>query len=166
MRKFTKFALISTLISGFALSAVAAPNDAHHDGQRFMERHFAGLNLTEQQKTEIQKIIETRKNAVDAKTTDETDRLANRKALMDLALSEQFDEAKAKSLIGEKNSKNEERIIENLRTQNEIYKLLTPEQRTTLTKNIEERQAKRAEKGEHSEKGHHGNKEGHKKHGS
>jgi Spy/CpxP family protein refolding chaperone len=148
MRKLTAMIVASTLAlssASFAFAADTTPApDApatqgkmmHHKGSHHMNP-FAGLNLTEQQKTQMKEIMKD--------SGARPDRAAM-KAQMDtmhgLVASDSFDEAKVKSQIDTITQAQSQRMLERARAENKMYNLLTPEQKKQFNENYQ----KRAEK--------------------
>lgn len=148
MRKLTAMIVASTLAlssASFAFAADTTPApDApatqgkmmHHKGPHHMNP-FAGLNLTEQQKTQMKEIMKD--------SGARPDRAAM-KAQMDtmhgLVASDSFDEAKVKSQIDTITQAQSQRMLDRARAENKMYNLLTPEQKKQFNENYQ----KRAEK--------------------
>ncbi len=148
MRKLTAMIVASTLAlssASFAFAADTTPApDApapqgkmmHHKGPHHMNP-FAGLNLTEQQKTQMKEIMKD--------SGARPDRAAM-KAQMDtmhgLVASDSFDEAKVKSQIDTITQAQSQHMLERARAENKMYNLLTPEQKKQFNENYQ----KRAEK--------------------
>jgi len=152
MRKLTAMIVASTLALSsasfaFAAETTAAPaTDAttaphgkmmHHKGPHHMNP-FAGLNLTEQQKTQMKEIMKD--------SGPRPDRAAM-KAQMDqmhsLVASDSVDESKVKSQIDTITKAQSDRMLERARAENKMYNLLTPEQKKQFNENYQKRAAKR-----------------------
>lgn len=134
-KSLTSLALFVGLIVGANSAAYAADTsatttkDAAHSEMKRMHKGvgpFEQLGLTEDQKTKIADIMKDsrskNKDAFDDMKKVETD-------LHDLAWSEDYSESKAKDLIDDKADAAKEFALERVKTDNEIYKVLTPEQR-------------------------------------
>ncbi len=158
MRKFTAMIVASTLALSsasfaFAAETTAAPaTDAttaphgkmmHHKGPHHMNP-FAGLNLTEQQKTQMKEIMKD--------SGPRPDRAAM-KAQMDqmhsLVASDSFDESKVKSQIDTITKAQSDRMLERARAENKMYNLLTPEQKKQFNENYQKRAAKMEQMRDH-----------------
>ena len=148
LKPLTSLALFVGLIVGANSAAYAAdtavqPKDAQHSEMK--RGHMRGigpfeqLNLTAEQKDKIADIMkdsrEKNKDAFD-------DMIKTEKDLHDLAWSDDFSEDKAKSFIDDKADQAKDFALEKVKTDNAIYKVLTPEQRTKF-----EEIRKNAEKG-------------------
>ncbi len=158
MRKLTAMIVASTLALSsasfaFAAETTAAPaTDAttaphgkmmHHKGPHHMNP-FAGLNLTEQQKTQMKEIMKG--------SGPRPDRAAM-KAQMDqmhsLVASDSFDESKVKSQIDTITKAQSDRMLERARAENKMYNLLTPEQKKQFNENYQKRAAKMEQMRDH-----------------
>lgn len=158
MRKLTAMIVASTLALSsasfaFAAEMTAAPaTDAttaphgkmmHHKGPHHMNP-FAGLNLTEQQKTQMKEIMKD--------SGPRPDRAAM-KAQMDqmhsLVASDSFDESKVKSQIDTITKAQSDRMLERARAENKMYNLLTPEQKKQFNENYQKRAAKMEQMRDH-----------------
>ncbi|SET08472.1 Spy/CpxP family protein refolding chaperone [Thorsellia anophelis] len=143
MNRLVKFALIPTILTTLTFSVLAETDNMGvdrqiHKHQVKIDRMFAGLNLTEEQKQAISALIQER-------ATQQNQQLDTRKAIESLALSNNFDEAKAKELIQAQAEQRQTRQLEKLKLKNEIYNLLTPEQKTQFTASLEQRESKRSQ---------------------
>jgi len=103
----------------------------HHKGP------FSGLNLTEQQRQQIRDIMQTSHKGT-------TDTRQARQALHDIVVADNFDEAKAKSLIDTLTQAQSERMLQRAKAESKIVKLLTPEQRKIFDANYQKMQKKMA----------------------
>jgi len=158
MRKLTAMIVASTLALSsasfaFAAETTAAPaTDAttaphgkmmHHKGPHHMNP-FAGLNLTEQQKTQMKEIMKD--------SGPRPDRAAM-KAQMDqmhsLVASDSVDESKVKSQIDTITKAQSDRMLERARAENKMYNLLTPEQKKQFNENYQKRAAKMEQMRDH-----------------
>jgi len=157
MRKLTAMIVASTLAlssASFAFAADttpapdAAPSAAqgkmmHHKGPHHMNP-FAGLNLTEQQKTQMKEIMKD--------SGARPDRAAM-KAQMDtmhgLVATDSFDEAKVKSQIDTITQAQSTRMLDRARAENKMYNLLTPEQKKQFNENYQKRAEKMEKMHEH-----------------
>ncbi|MCS3424938.1 Spy/CpxP family protein refolding chaperone [Rahnella sp. BIGb0603] len=158
MRKLTAMIVASTLALSSASFAFAAETTAtpatdasaathgkmmHHKGPHHMNP-FAGLNLTEQQKTQMKEIMKD--------SGARPDRAAM-KAQMDqmhtLVASDSFDEAKVKSQIDTITKAQSDRMLDRARAENKMYNLLTPEQKKQFKENYQKRAAKMEQMRDH-----------------
>ena len=155
MRKLTAMIVASTLALSSASFAFAAETTAppapdaahgkmlHHKGPQHMNP-FAGLNLTEQQKTQMKDIMKD--------SGARPDRAAM-KAQMDqmhsLVATDSFDEAKVKSQIDTITKAQSDRMLDRARAENKMYNLLTPEQKKQFNENYQKRSAKMVQMRDH-----------------
>lgn len=93
-----------------------------YGGMRMLKK----LDLTETQQTKIDQIMQKQQEAM---KTAMADRRAQREDMKSLVEQDTFDAAKAERLIAQQQDKERASKLGMLRTQHEIYKVLTPEQR-------------------------------------
>lgn len=139
MNRFAKYAVIPTLLSVLSFSVFADTTLDNTDKveqrqQNRIERLFDGITLTDTQKQSIKALLQTEMKQ--AKTKSDM-----KKEMNALALSNEFDEAKARSLIEAQANQRQERQIERLKLKNELFNILTPEQQTQFTANMEKRES-------------------------
>jgi len=125
-------------ITAMALTIPVSAQAGHHEGgdktpHSEMRRHHHGemgmlkkLDLTEAQQTRIEQIMKQQKEAMKVAMAD---RRAQRKEMKSLVEQDTFDAAKAERLIAQQQDNERASKMNMLRTQHEIYKVLTPEQR-------------------------------------
>lgn len=134
MRKSNIFIMSLLLVNSLTFVAQAAPSKQPPISPTFIEHHFAGANLNESQRIAIQKMIDEKKSLADQETIKALDKLENKEKLRELALNTKFDKAEAKSLIADQSHAKQEKILDNLWAQNQIYIMLTPEQKNRIGK--------------------------------
>jgi protein CpxP len=78
-------------------------------------------------------------------TNDE--RLAHKAEMLALITADSFDEDQVKILMQQKHEKRQDRAVGMLKVQNEIYKLLTPEQQVEFKENFENARSRHEGKG-------------------
>jgi len=93
-----------------------------YGGMRMLKK----LDLTETQQTKIDQIMKQQKETMKAAMAD---RRAQREDVKALVEQDTFDAAKAERLIAQQQDKERASKLGMLRTQHEIFKVLTPEQR-------------------------------------
>ena len=127
------FALAAALVLGLGTLAVAQANltDApkHGAGMRghFGQRMAAQLGLTDQQKTQIQQILQGEKS----KTQPLRDQLrSEHQQMAALTKGGAFDEAQVRNIANQEAQTQASLIVERQRVKSEIYQVLTPDQRT------------------------------------
>ncbi len=84
------------------------------------------LNLTDQQKADIQKIFQAEKSVMEPVITQLRE---NRQALQQATANGQFDEATVTSLAQKQGDLMAQLIVSKHRVQSQIWQILTPEQR-------------------------------------
>lgn len=144
MRKFTAMIVASTLAlssASFAFAADTTPAPAAAPQGKMMQHKgphpmnpFAGLNLTEQQKTQMREIMKD-----SGPRPDRAAMKAQRDSMHSLVTAESFDEAKAKSQIDTITQAQSQHMLDRVRAENKMYNLLTPEQKKQFNQNYQER---------------------------
>ena len=152
MRKLTAMVVASTLAlssASFAFAAETTPaTGAQAQTQGKMDHHkgphhpnpFAGLNLTEQQRTQMKALMKEsgpRPDRAAMKTQMDT--------LHGLVASNSFDEAKVKAEIDKISQAQSARMLDRAKVENKMYNLLTPEQKKQFNENYQKRAEKMAE---------------------
>ncbi|QUN05748.1 Spy/CpxP family protein refolding chaperone [Shewanella yunxiaonensis] len=99
------------------------------DHMGFMMLHQ--LELTDAQQTAIKKLFDAQRDSMKA------ERSAHRKAMQELMTATKFDESKAKKLIEQQQQLRTERQLQRMKLHNQIYNLLTDEQKTKLKSEME-----------------------------
>jgi Spy/CpxP family protein refolding chaperone len=153
MRKLTALALASTLAFGSVSLAFAADTTTaavapaehgkmlQHKGPGRHADPFAGLNLTEQQRSQIDAL---KKQQREQHPRGEMKQHAEQ--LHSLVASDSFDEAKAKTEIDALTKAHADQMLSRMRTENKMYNLLTPEQKKQFNENYQKRAEKMAER--------------------
>lgn len=126
-------------VSAMALAIPMSANAGHHDegGERFhseMQRHhkhgamgmIKQLDLTTQQQAQVDQIMQKQRTEMKAAMED---RRVHRDEMKSLVEQDTFDAAKAERLIKQQQDEERAAKLSMLRSQHEIYKVLTPEQR-------------------------------------
>ncbi len=140
------------LLALAAISALSAPmvyagqhkhdNHGYHSMEMFghkggIKRMFKGLDLTDQQKTDIKALIKAHKEGRKEQRPSDEDRAAHRAEMKALITAANFDESQALEIIAKKQVKRQQAMVERLKLQNAIYNMLTPEQQTKLQEKFE-----------------------------
>ncbi|MBU9824740.1 ATP-independent periplasmic protein-refolding chaperone Spy [Rahnella perminowiae] len=148
MRKLTAMIVASTLALSSASFAFAAETTAtpatdatqgkmlHHKGPQHMNP-FAGLNLTEQQKTQMKEIMKD-----SGARPDRAAMKAQMDQMHNLVATDSFDEAKVKAQIDTITKAQSDRMLDRARAENKMYNLLTPEQKKQFNENYQQRATK------------------------
>ncbi|MCE9680106.1 Spy/CpxP family protein refolding chaperone [Shewanella sp. AS1] len=148
--KSAMLALMTTsLMAPTAFAGEPTPQDKpmqgqYHKGQHkghhgFMHGMLRGLDLTEQQKSEINKLMDEKKAARKDKRLTAEERQAHKAQMLELVTSESFDEAKVLAAMKEREAKRELGMLEMIKLQRSVYQLLTPEQQTQFKENFNKR---------------------------
>lgn len=133
----------------------------HQHGHRNASKHHRGhhghamlrsLDLTDEQKD---KIFEIRHAAAPELRAAMKQAMQSRQSLRELSRADTFDEARAKELAQAGADAMAQAAVLRAKTENQIYAVLTPEQRGKLTERAE-RKPRHADRGERKERGERG----------
>lgn len=148
MKAFNLKSVILATVTGAALMAAPAMaghgDGHHHKGFHKMQKRcdmmghgmFRGLDLTDEQKSQIKTLVKAQKESMRAEAKAEQ-RADHRDEMHTLITSPQFDKVKAEQLIAEQQQKRQQNMLARLETQNQIYNLLTAEQQQKLQERME-----------------------------
>jgi len=117
----------------------------HHGG---MKKMFRGLDLTDEQRTEIKTLMKAQKESMQGSRPTSDERLAHKADMLALITADSFDESQVKLLMQQKHEKRQDKAVGMFKVQNEIYKLLTPEQQVKFKENFEKGQFRHERKGD------------------
>jgi len=132
--------LCSLLFAGLLLSSPAqAQTGSQHPGGFFHGRMFESLQLTDAQRTAIEKLFATNRDSL--RPLHERVR-AQRQLLSDAVQNQPFDEASVRFQAQELANLQAELMVQRAVLMNQISGVLTPEQRTTLQQMTEQRKAR------------------------
>ncbi|WP_299797879.1 Spy/CpxP family protein refolding chaperone [uncultured Shewanella sp.] len=121
---------------------------SHHGGMKSsMKKMFRGLDLTDEQRTEIKTLMKAQKESMQDSRPTSDERLAHKAEMLSLITAGSFDETQAKELMLQKQAKRQQKALSMLKVQNEIYKLLTPEQQIKFKENFEKGHSRHERKG-------------------
>lgn len=107
----------------------AGPNGS--GGGQMFGRMFRNLDLTDEQRTEIRKILEAERSVMQPVHQQLRD---NREALQAATKDGQFNEAEVTKLAQKQGELMAQTIVSRERVQSQIWQILTPEQRDKLAK--------------------------------
>ncbi|NRD75692.1 Spy/CpxP family protein refolding chaperone [Shewanella sp. VB17] len=98
----------------------------HHGDIRKM---FKGLDLTDGQKLEIKGLIKNQMLSMKDNRPSHDERVEHKAKLLALISGEDFDEEQAKMLVVHRQQNQQSKAVAMLKVQNEVYQLLTAEQK-------------------------------------
>lgn len=151
MRKLTAIVVASTLAlssASFAFAAETSPvtgsstqtqGNMEHKGPNHYSP-FAGIKLTEQQRTQMKALWKT-----SGIQHDRSDMKKQMDTLHSLVASDTFDQAKVKSEIDQITQAQSARMLQRATIENKMYNLLTPDQKKQFNQNYEKRAEQMAE---------------------
>ena len=156
--KVTSSRILSVVLSFALLGSVAIaqgpPRGPMHEGGFFGEHmldFFADvLNLSDAQQAQIKQIMESARPTLEPLFHQE---MQNKKALMQLVMSGNFDEAKAQALAQQSATVHAQLEVAHAKAANQAYQVLTAEQKTKLSEFMARREQRMQE---HMQKHMHG----------
>lgn len=127
MKKWIKIAALSLALP-LSLSVNAKAMDSMQGHRGGMKNIISQLDLTQEQKQDVKTIMQQAKGNVDRQSRQalRAEHQAERLALLN---SETFDEQKAREMIASHQQQMSEKQLAMLKTQHQVYQILTPEQR-------------------------------------
>jgi Spy/CpxP family protein refolding chaperone len=142
--KVLTVALALVLVTGVAVSWAAAGGARAQGGHGGFEHHMLGmmtdyLDLTDAQQAQVKQIFAAEKAAVLplVQQLHQT-----RRQLRQLAQSSSFDEGKVRAIAGQQAQTMTELTVEKSKVANQIFNLLTPDQKAKAQKFMERREAR------------------------
>lgn len=147
--KTLKAGLLVVLASTSLISSVVNAEDgsntsteqkrmkSDHGQDRKLKSMLHNLDLTDAQKAQVKSLVESSKAAKKEDRPSDEERQAMKAQVYALISAPTFDEAKAKQLIASEQSKREMGVVNMLKLQNEVYQILTPEQKVTFKENFD-----------------------------
>ncbi|QYK01639.1 Spy/CpxP family protein refolding chaperone [Shewanella psychrotolerans] len=108
----------------------------YHDHMRKM---FRGLNLTDQQRTDIKVLMQQHRDAMQDKRPSSDVRQAHQEQMLTLVTADSFNEADAIAFMEARQAQRQQGAIEMMKVQREIYQLLTPAQQAQFKENFAKR---------------------------
>lgn len=126
----------------------------HHDGEGMRGDHdmmgkqmLRGIDLTDEQKEELQSLREQNREAMKAnKGAFHSEMMAERQQMQQLMLADNFDEAAVRALAEKMVDQQVERRVAKMKQQHAMYNILTPEQKAQVKENMAERAERMAER--------------------
>lgn len=109
----------------------------HHDHKGGMHKMLRKLSLTDAQKADV-KLIITKYREDGVKRPSKEQMTAHKAEMFALISNANFDEAKAETLIQDKQQMHAQKALMHLKMQNEIFQILTPEQQQKFQQRFEQ----------------------------
>jgi protein CpxP len=145
MRAKTLLITAAMFIAGFGGVWAQGGGGPHGPAARQMfGRMFRNLDLTDQQRTEIRKVLETERSLMQPIHQQLRE---NREALKAATKDGQFNEAEVTKLAQKQGDLMAQMIVSRERVQSQIWQILTPEQRDKLAQWREKHQGGRGQLG-------------------
>ncbi|MEI7375845.1 ATP-independent periplasmic protein-refolding chaperone Spy [Dickeya chrysanthemi] len=149
MSKLTAIVIASALALGSAGFAYAADTSVPDQGARMMKHHdggrgergmmeenmmFKGLNLTDEQRQKMRDIMDNAKKDRTRPSAEE------RTQWHSLIAADSFDKTKAEAMVNKMAEANKAHMLKRLELHNQMYNVLTPEQKKQFNDNFAKRQ--------------------------
>lgn len=139
---FKILAIVAAVLMTAALAVSQTVTRAHYHGHgmhggRMMGFPAHALNLTDAQKTQMKELMTKEKPTLSPLFKQMA---GTQNQLRQLAMSDNFDEGKARELAAQQTQTMTELAVQKARVQSELYKLLTPEQKTKLAEMMQARE--------------------------
>ncbi|WP_299802764.1 Spy/CpxP family protein refolding chaperone [uncultured Shewanella sp.] len=96
----------------------------HHD----MRKMFRGLDLTDEQKTEIKALFTAHRDEMKQNRPTKEQRTAQKAQMLDFITTTNFSEGAVRQALAAKQEARQQKAVDMLKLQNQAYQLLTPEQ--------------------------------------
>ncbi|MCM2681052.1 Spy/CpxP family protein refolding chaperone [Echinimonas agarilytica] len=143
------FVTLACTLSLLANYAIAKPND-----QRQMRQVFKSLDLTDAQKTELQKVKETFKAERPEKGQEErqSQRETHKAEMKQLMQQSSFDEVQAQQIIEQRAEKHQQKALTRMKMHHAMMQVLTPEQQEQFIAEMEKRKDKTRKGGKNKNK--------------
>jgi len=144
--RILSIALAFTLLGSVAIAQGPPRGGPMHEGGFFGEHaldFFADvLDLTDAQQAQIKHIMESNRPSLEPLFRQERE---NKKAMMQLVMSGNFDEAKAQSLAQQSATLHAQLEVAHAKAANQAYQVLTAEQKAKLSQFMAKREQRRQE---------------------
>ncbi|CAH9056497.1 hypothetical protein PSECIP111854_01804 [Pseudoalteromonas sp. CIP111854] len=131
--KSTSAVAVLILSTSLFFSALSQAGQGRHHSEHFLLSTKAAnkLNLSEDQQSKIAKIVAEKKRAMKALKAVRGEHQGDFKALVE---SDYFDEQQARTLISKTSGVKNDALLAKLKSKQQIWQVLTPEQREKLAK--------------------------------
>ncbi|GIU37993.1 hypothetical protein TUM3794_09640 [Shewanella colwelliana] len=157
MNKMTvKSALFALMTSAVLLAPTVSAENGSNQGQGYhemrgehrgdMRKMLRGLDLTEQQRTEIKSLMKAHKSERAAQRPSAEVRQAHQQQMLDMISSNSFSEADVVNMMDARQEKRQQAAVERVKMQRAIYQLLTPEQQAKFKANFAQRGSRKGDR--------------------
>lgn len=160
MNKMTvKSALFALMTSAVLLAPTVSAENGSNQGQGYQDmrgdhrgyhdnvrKMFRGLDLTEQQRSDIKGLMQQHREAMQDKRPSAEVRQAHQQQMLDLISSDSFSEADVLNMMDARQEKRQQAAVERVKMQRAIYQLLTPEQQAKFKANFAQRGSRKGDR--------------------
>ncbi|QYJ84496.1 Spy/CpxP family protein refolding chaperone [Shewanella aegiceratis] len=159
MNKMTLKSGLFALMTSAALLApavyAAGPDDGgcrhemrgdHKGYHGEMHKMFRGLDLTDAQRTQMKELMQSHREAMQAKRPSDDVRAAHKQQMLDMITSDSFNEADLKAMTAQRSEQRAQAAVERMKMQREIYQMLTPEQQAKFKENFGKRGGRKGDR--------------------
>ncbi|MCL1138086.1 Spy/CpxP family protein refolding chaperone [Shewanella pneumatophori] len=151
MKKNTlKAGLLAVVASTALLTAGVSAADEHHGsrdgkqgyhqmkgkhgGHHDLRKMFRGLDLTDQQKTEMKALFSAHRDEMKQNRPSKEERAAQKAQMLEFITTTNFSEDAVRQALAAKQEARQQKAVDMLKLQNQAYQLLTPEQQEKFQK--------------------------------
>ncbi|QQX79937.1 Spy/CpxP family protein refolding chaperone [Shewanella sp. KX20019] len=103
----------------------------HHDKMRKM---FRGLDLSDEQKTQVKAILSSHRDEMELNRPSQEERAAQKTQMLEFITADTFNETEVKQALAAKQEDRQQKVVNMMKLQNQVYQLLTPEQQEKFKK--------------------------------
>lgn len=140
--QFKIAAIVAAVVMTAAFALSQTVTRTHYHGHGMFGGHMLGfpahaLNLSDAQRTQMKAVMTKEKPTLSPLFKQMA---GVRSQLRQLAMSDNFDEGKARELATQQTQAMTELTVQKARIQSELYQLLTPDQKTKLSQLMQERE--------------------------
>ena len=97
-------------------------------GHKDMRKMFRGLDLTDEQKTELKALFTSHRDEMKQSRPSKEERAAQKEQMLNFITATNFSEDEVRQALAAKQEARQQKAVDMLKLQNQAYQLLTPEQ--------------------------------------
>lgn len=105
-----------------------------HGGHHDLRKMFRGLDLTDQQKTEMKALFTAHRDEMKQNRPSKEERAAQKAQMLEFITTTNFSEDAVRQALAAKQEARQQKAVDMLKLQNQAYQLLTPEQQEKFQK--------------------------------
>ncbi|MDR8525543.1 Spy/CpxP family protein refolding chaperone [Shewanella fidelis] len=105
-----------------------------HGGHHDLRKMFRGLDLTDEQKTEMKALFTAYRDEMKQNRPSKEERAAQKAQMLEFITTTNFSEDAVRQALAAKQEARQQKAVDMLKLQNQAYQLLTPEQQEKFQK--------------------------------